>query len=281
MKPLKTDKAIFDKGLGLSCVENYLLYILAAQGVDYRPLYAQSFIPVSEIVSAFCEEGVRYAYFYKIQRLQDLASDLEAVILSSETELDAALSNYDYCCVKVTPGFVADRYGLKLWRDDHYLLICEKSEDGFICVNDTPKDIVSLRDKEFRDAFGGRTICFNIRDGFLRKEQEAVLLQNFKESVAREIQKRMCLMENLELARDILGILRIARKRIREYCSLYFHTDFMMTFLANLDKYYAIFEYMRLRGRTDYDKVNHILNEIQDCDFEIINTIKQRMEMAL
>jgi hypothetical protein len=254
-----------------------LLYILSYLNLDYRFLYAKSFISIDEIVNYFCEENKGYAYFNKIPRLQNIAYDCRILKLSTDNKLTDIIGKDAYACIKVNTDFIKSRYSQQLWRDDHFLLICNIEDDKFTLVNDTPRDIIALSKTQLEKAYDDTTICINIVSDTVTVEIKEKLFIGFVNSISKDHQTISFEFSSLEIARDVLGIIRVARKRIKEYCSLYINTDFMSDYILQIDKMYAMLEYMRLRKRFDYDKIERSLSEIQESDVRIIYRIKQKM----
>jgi len=279
MKQIETDKSLLDNILGLSCVENYLLYICVTLGYDYRPLYAKSFTSVFDVAVAFCDEAVSYAYFDKIPRLQDAASEQGLISLSDVYDFQKGVYNYDYCCIRVTQNFVAQHYGREFWRNDHFILLCNKNKENWICLNDNPRDIIVIKDNDMSQIYAEQSVCFNILSN-VNADIKNNLLIEFRKKITLPPKTYRFNISDLIVARDILGILRITRKRIYEYCSLYFETDFMKDYLSELDSLYVTLEYMRLRRNTDFPKINRTFEHIQIRDFEIIALLNKRLEMV-
>ena len=276
MKKIRVDKSVFNRILGLSCVENYALYILIQSNYEYRFLYAESFVPFFDVVASFIVDSVSYASFNKIKRIQDIAFTEGLIGLSIFNNLKEGIDKSDYCLIKVSPNYVIGKYGRNLWRDDHYILLCDQNADNLTCLNDNPRDIIEINECELSDAYGGQVISFNTLME-IKKEYQDRLLSTFTRAILMPQRKVDFTIINIEIARDILGIIRTTRKRIKEYCSIYFATDFMAEYIARIDKVYAMCEYMRLRKRVDCDKIRLALYEIQENDFMMLDKLKLEM----
>ena len=75
MKKLDFCKDFMLDGYGLSCIENYLLYIFNVEMLPYQYLFFESSLSANEITKAFIDDGISFANFDKIRRLQSIASD--------------------------------------------------------------------------------------------------------------------------------------------------------------------------------------------------------------
>ena len=276
MKKIDVNKALLDKITGLSCVENYLIYILLSEHQKIQFLYAKSYISFFDIVKVFCNENASYAYFNKIPRLQETAVDEGLISLNVMADIDEAALNHEYCCVQVKPDYIAERYKRNFWRDDHYLLLCEEHGRKRIFLNDTPRDVFTADDEEVSCFYGGKTICFDMKTS-LNQSIKDNLLYAFQSSILKSGNERNVFIDNLVVIRDILGILKATRKRIYEYCSMYVDAGFMREYLTGLEREYSALEYMRIRKKYDLDKVNQTLCEIQAQDIAIIELLRKKM----
>ena len=68
MKKFELSKDLFNAAAGLSCIENYILYAMAAEKYPYLYLYYKSYLPLSDIINGFVG-GEKYGSFYTIDRL--------------------------------------------------------------------------------------------------------------------------------------------------------------------------------------------------------------------
>lgn len=281
MRRIEANKSLFDRGLGLSCIENYLLYILDYLKVDYRFLYAKSYIPISDVIQSLYINKNSFAYFDGIPRLQNTASEWELVRLSQETDLESILTNDFYSCIRVTPQFIRERYTRELWRDDHFIMLCEDMDNNFLLLNDNPRDLIELDRIQLNEVFSKNAICFEVLTCNDVENLKSKSLKEFISSIALSQLTSSVFVDDLEAARDITGIIRITRKRTEEYCSIFFNTEFMSEYLNQIDKLYVMFEYMRIRNRVDHIKVNQLLSELQVEDSKIFSLINQKVGVML
>ena len=277
MKQIEATKALFDGGLGLSCLENYLLYIMAHLKFDCRILYAYSYITMSEIARAFFDEKITYAHFDKISRLQGITCDFGIIKLTSIDSIKEIDTCNGYCCIRVNSRFFEKHYVRESWRGDHYILLCNKLNDGYLILNDIPRAVIEMNSEQLLAVFDGNIFCFEFLMESIPNAIKAKLFTEFQSLLPRLNSAYEFKCNNIETARDFLGILRVTRRRIQEYCSIYFDSDFMSENITKIDKSYAMFEYMRLRNRFDYNKVNQSLSEIQENDFSMIDRLNQEM----
>ena len=67
------DKELFQDTLGLSCVENLLIYALRSANLAYPCLFYHSHLSLPEIIHEFTVNRSSYAAFCAVERIQNLA----------------------------------------------------------------------------------------------------------------------------------------------------------------------------------------------------------------
>ncbi|MCL2591946.1 MAG: hypothetical protein FWD82_01150 [Defluviitaleaceae bacterium] len=275
---------IFDKGKlsdlhGLSCIENFLLYILREEQYAYKDLFYKSFLHFDEIIDIFFEKKVEYASFYNIKRIQDVAKENNIINVNVNSCLEPLfLDKHDYICVMVKPEYIKEKYKTELWREDHYILLSKAENSNFYYLNDTPRDTGLLSFDELKNIFSEYVIAFDINKN-TSNEMKKVFLNEFIKDLGTE--RNDLIIPNISefiMARDILGIHRVLRKRTYEFCSQYVNVDFLTPYLNSLDKYYALFEYMRLRDKVDYKKINEIFDLINKEDINQVSLMITELE---
>ena len=268
------DKTYLNETCGLSCIENYLIYILRANNFPYRYLYGGSVKTFSEIVEYFVREKANYSTFYLIERLHTIARKNNFIRIYSSDELDLGVSE-TYSCVMVDEAFINTKYKTKLMRPDHYMLLTEADSDSDIYyINDTPRDIDKISREELSGIYAGNTISFEIV-GYPSDEQKSEIINNFKTAVGQVKAAELKEVDSIEAARDIVGIYRALLKRNYYFSSLFCVTEFMQDYIKYLDKAYMNIEYMRLRGKGEISEINKILGEINDKDIVITEKLRK------
>ena len=114
------------KVLSLSCVENYFLGYFQER-FDVRPLYAESFVPFREVMTAFLNEGVSYEN-YPLVRLQETSEKLGLTEHRYSEKFHYQKNKLNL--IRVNREFF-NRSKLLPWRADHYIAI-EKVKDGYV-----------------------------------------------------------------------------------------------------------------------------------------------------
>ena len=282
MENVISDKSILNNIYGLSCVENYLLYAMTAEDYEYRPLYHGSYLSFCDVAVEFVENNALYASFYKIPRLHDIATEngLIAVRYLENADLLENININGYNIIMIKPEYIKSKYKTELWRDDHYMLISPKDSGNYHYLNDNPRDngIISL--EELKGIYAGKSINITIKNK-ISEELKNTFLNVFISSilsVSSAPQPFNFDLNDVVKARDILGVIRVLRKRIYEYCGMYISMDFYKDYLAELDRFYSLIEYMRIRNSADFDKINQIFEGAQKKDIGFTAEIKNKME---
>ncbi len=259
MKQMEFDKSLLDHLHGLSCIENYVLYLLRKEGFPYQYLYYQSYLSFREIADDFVYGDTQYAYFYKVKRLQNLAVETGSIQIQSCEKLDLDfICSHDYICVMVKSEYIKEKYNVDLWREDHYILLSNMDGFRFNYLNDTPRDVGIISFSELKQIYGSDMIAIDMGSN---------VTDEMKQDFLRKLIKSIHIDEDIEqynltdyiIARDILGICRVLRKRIYEFSSMYIDAEFLKPYLYMLDQQYLAIEYSRLRRNADYSKVNDIM----------------------
>lgn len=281
---INLDKIYLNSLLGMSCIENYVLYILKDNNINYKLLFYDSYISPQDIILQFLEYGSKYASFYKIPRLHKMATK-KLIIKSAYQKIeDKGIINnqYDYICIRVEPQYMKNKYNVTLWRDDHYILLTKNDDNNFYYFNDNPIDSGILTIEEINDISINKIFSFSILDNDVEKNKEIFLEEAYGKLILNNDNIYIKnTFNDIILIRDIIGILRISRKRLFQFYNEYFEVNYMKQYIFYLDKLYSNIEYMRLRSTFNISKVNDMLNELMNKDYELMNKIKHDLEVYL
>ncbi|MCL2816147.1 MAG: hypothetical protein FWD23_16255 [Oscillospiraceae bacterium] len=275
------DKPLLNDVCGLSCVENFLLYAMKEADYEYKYLYHGSYLSMNDIAGEFIKNNARYASFYRIQRLQELAVQNNLIEWKYLRHNDFAecIDDYDYNAVMIKPEYIAAKYKTELWRDDHFLLIGQKDPESFYYLNDNPRDNGVISYGELKSIYAGEMIGFTIKNK-ISKALRHEFLDTFINSISAAPVLSSFEFTDLMMARDTLGVIRTSRKRICDYCGIYIPMDFYRKFILSIEKLYASIEYMRLRKSSDMDKINRQFEELQEQDIELASVLSAEMKGA-
>lgn len=270
---LSNDKKI--EAFGLSCVENLILYIMNDNNVSFQNCFCDSFLTYNEIEKFFLTEKCSYATFNGVQRLQQVAKrenilDLifhEIKFISNDSSI--ITDSERYWLIMVRPDFVDAKYHKRLWRDDHYILLSSRNTNHLEYINDYPFDIGTLTFDELNSYFGGFALEVEIRNQSFPRTQRSYIY-DLLIKVHADRNDNLTTLLNTEMFRDIIGILRILRKRMYALLSLEYDVQFMLPYLKNFDRNYALLEYMRLKNQVEKKKINELRQNVINDDNELL-----------
>jgi len=273
------DKTMLNEIHGLSCIENFLLYAMKVEGYGYKHLYHYSHLSLCDIADEFIGNNARYTSFQKVRRLQELAAQNGLIEMKylKHYDFERHIGDHRYTAVMVKPEYIAAKYKTELWRNDHFLLIRPKNSESYFYLNDNPRDsgIISLA--ELKSIYAGEMIGFTVRNK-IGEELQGEFLQIIIDSVSAVPVRFEFDLKDVTTARDILGITRVLRKRVFEYCGMYIPVDFCDGYIPSLDRVYASIEYMRLRKAVDFGKINRQFEGLQERDIEILSILSAKMK---
>ena len=270
-------KDSLDNVFALSCVENYILGYLKLSGINISLLYYDSYISIGQIIYDFFKQHSRFDSYYSIARIQDLAMQLGIIDLDSFKSNSLLFSEgYEYlCCVK--PEFLIKKYGMPSWRVDHYFYIKKWSSCILDIINDNPRDEFSLSMDEFMEIYKGEYIRFKCNNDI--KFDNTFFLCRFLTRINDEYEYKYNVSDVLDIAkvRDAIGILKISRNRIEQFCANYMDITFLRDHVKKINELYAFTEYSRLKGCRNLSKIITYLDMINANDQLIINQIKSNI----
>jgi len=272
------DKELFQDTLGLSCVENLLIYALRSANLAYPCLFYHSHLSLPEIIHEFTVNRSSYAAFCAVERIQNLAVQnglLEMELLPSLTE-DLYSAEDAWLMVMLTPEAMKEKYHTDMWRDDHYILLGNAEGEKITYFNDTPRDIGTITRDELKRIFGGRVIRMRLTGKPFDRRREDYLKELYHSLQDKSMDVQLDYFD-MAVLRDILGILRILRKRVMKFASLYTDVGEFHTYLDHLDKQYTNLEYRRLRKRVDLQYNEAVFDELLEEDKKWVYLMKEKL----
>ncbi len=272
----------------MSCVENQVLAILREQRNDIRPLYHNSAIPLRELMDRMLIQGEKPYRFYRVPRIQD---ELKAmgrieIALHKEANTDAVREHIRRCgngkegryvLVRVTPEFTKTVLHARGFREDHYVRAVPAGRD-FLLYNDIPDTAVSLGEAAFGDSFTGEFLSLSLH-GSLGDREKAQLWDNrlFRPEQPGSFPAGTGTLM-IERLRDLLGVCKTMRYRMRAYYGQYVDTDFIGELLSVVERDYAKAEYWNLRKSAPEQAPAALLEELWRQDARMMEQLTERLE---
>ena len=168
----------------------------------------------------------------------------------------------------VGPEFFKKTHNLTPWREDHYILLSKINNENFYYINDRPRHIDKISYNDLETCYSGRIIEIELLKNinFLEKNK---YIEKLYRNINLNNEEYIITSTNLLQLRDIIGILRIVRKRLFSILSQTFDVDFMLPYLEFLNHSFAMLEYMRIKSENNTQKIKTISKEVSIWDFEI------------
>lgn len=281
MKDISFDSIVECKSYGLSCVENYLLYILKKEHIAFQYLFFQSNISFSAIIDAFIYEDIKFAYFNKIKRLQSIANEYGIIETKCCDTFDEELiKNHDYVLVMVKEEHILSKYKTKLLRPDHYILIAPLNDKEYRYLNDTPCDMGVIKKTNLQEVFGGKIIGINIKSD-LSKELKLRFVRNFLQCFPQKNHNN-CDAVKMDVICDIISVLKTVRNRLIAFSSEFTGIQYGCEYIATLSNLYFKCGYIQTRGiPLAQSDVFDILCEIEKRDNKILFETKMEVEKRM
>ena len=226
--------------LGLSCVEKYFLAWLS-EGYEVRKLYGSGFIGLGQVLDDF-RRGATYENYCALPRLQDVAEEYGIVQheflpckARAAIEVLRKKPKKALCLIRVNTRFFLD-FKRSSWREDHYVCV----DKTLHWVNEYPLSEGDFTEEKFAEIYDGAMCVYEAGDLTAEPPDEMtekILGQNFGELPELKI-------ESFEGA---IGVLRMTRRRMREYYSFERVKELLSEEIEILDKLYVRARLRQLR----------------------------------
>lgn len=265
-----------------------MLEYLRTQGEPFEALYHDAAVPLGELYEDFLVQGRSPAYFDRIPRVQDVAAERGILQIERRQEPAAArirtlLREQPQACmlVRTTTAFTRGQLHARGWRADHFVRAAARGEGVLVC-NDVPPVTLALPADGFDEAYDGEYI----RVTPLRRmgtDDRRWLWQHRRYLGGRThgvlgIREQLQAVPDLGIRlRDLAGVYRTLRQRMRAYYGAYVDTAFLGEALPRIDGLYARLEYGNLRGREAAWFCDQ-WEELAAMDQAITETLAERLE---
>lgn len=270
------------QNIGLSCVENYLLYLFNKNKIPINCVFYQSGVSPSDILQHIIN-GERYATFSGVDRLQCVAqkmgmSDYQFIRLPMISK-DSIRMGETNTLVCVTPTYVREKYGDSLWRDDHYILLTTQTAPSqFTYLNDFPYDQGTISLDELGHVYQGSLIYVRMLNGGsdITKAQCLHQYLQFSARKTNEFYLPEDVWADSNMIRDLLLVWKTLRYRLKlfymSYCSKEDYDDpvpEINVLLKDLEHQLFLFEYWKAKNKLPIGSVAETIQKLQLRDTEI------------
>lgn len=265
---------------GLSCFENYVLYLLNTNTEHWEKVYYKSYCSYDTILYQLAVRGQSYSSIDFLERLQTTAEQLGLI----ETRaIDA--QEFDYMrpgsllIVQITPEAVKDLFDATLWRDDHLILVYKKNVREYEYLNDHPLRTGVLSSEELADVSGntGFAVKITVHPGSVGEEKE--LLRKLRERISSEAADiREQDTVELSVLRDSIGIFRVVVRRMGIFLACCCGQEPFGELCQELDLLYSKTEYLRIRNNGDVRQTKDILRSVRAIDLLFTRQLDERIK---
>lgn len=266
------------KEYALSCIENYLLYLISDQEYPWQTIYCESFMPLGHILVEMYE-GDDYSHFKGVKRLQEVSmehgfSELEFV----DGIVDLSEMNDAYYAVQVTNDYMREKYNFEPWRNDHHILMHNLSNQSVVeYLNDVPIDSGQMSFEEVSKICDQSAIIFHVKDCAGIDIKKAVDIAK-KCVSAFEMDKLKLHFDNFtyEIARDAVSVCKVLVKRQHDFMKLFDQKFDGRDYYNYLTSVQTKLEYMRLK-KCDVSEGIAIIKNVLICDKEYYEKVRDAL----
>lgn len=271
------NKTLLKKEYALSCIENYLLVILSQKYECWQSVFSESFMRLTDVIDSLGSAG--YSYFEGIPRLHTTAMEQGYVQLEYiEGEGIFDNNNTKYYAIMVKEEYMKERYNIKPWREDHFILLYNDPNGIKKYLNDLPPDSGILDMSQILKIYKNKAIIFNWNDCIAETRKN--ILKTNSDRIIDLLEKspkkfnQDLLLTDISILRDSVGIEKVLVKRQRVYLRMFIPNYDNSEYYSFLCKMYAKLEYMRLKNVAE-KKMLELIDEINFADTKYYNCMEK------
>ncbi len=256
--------------LGLSCIENYILEELIPKVKNYKWIFAYSICPLKDVLDYVIIGEHSYENYYAIPRIQDIAQKHNIISydryeIQSLEEIENVQFS-DILLLKVNNDFMFENFGIRTWRDDHYIRILELAENEVLFRNDYPAKMEWMPRRNIQNLDELKIVKINLLCEAISNES-IEKLKNIRDKNVKNFNKEINVADYKKISavslRDLVGILKILRKRANILQDKEIVGNYYFEELENIQ---FKLEYMRLKKKENKEDLWKFLNYIIELD---------------
>lgn len=120
---MKFQESYFHNEYGLSCVEDYIIYILCKDTSDWPKIFYKSYYDIEEILNYLLFEGQEYSSIKFIERIQTtLINDGMLGLIQLNLEEIERIEPGDIFLMELKESATKELLNINTWRRDHYII---------------------------------------------------------------------------------------------------------------------------------------------------------------
>ena len=272
----------FQNEFGLSCVEDYVIYVLSRETYNWKCIFYKSYFDIEEIINYLLFKGQEYSSIKFIERIQNtLVNDGMLELVQMNLEDIERIDSKQIFLMELNESATKELLNINAWRNDHYIMCCKNTNGLYTYVNDRPYLTGNFESAELKK-YIGREHAFSIR--VIHKNIGSIINRGKIVQLEQKLKSQVILSGNLYLGfgkiRDSIGIYRVVVKRLQAFFCAYGTDKFIEDEIKRLDNIYLRLEYMNIRKNHDLDKVIALVGEATGIQKNVKKKALERMNIV-
>ncbi|MCR5803676.1 MAG: hypothetical protein K6G47_05400 [Clostridia bacterium] len=266
------------KESALSCIENYLLYLISQKKYTWEYIYFKSFVLLSDAIRGLNGDQ-DYSNYKGIERLHNVAAELGMVkIIRLPSSTDLKELDGKWYAIQVSTDYMIQRYNFKPWRDDHHILMHNLPESGEVeYLNDVPSDAGVMTLDEAQKLSVGEIVVLDVEDDvsgldkkfFIEGTKEILRSFDLEKNTVNDLKDSI----TLDALRDAVSVAKVLVNRQNELVKIYGLSLSENDYYDYLSFVQSKLEYYRLR-KSPAEKWMGMLEEVVIRDTAYIRMLK-------
>lgn len=272
---------LFRNEYGLSCVEDYILYILCKDTINWPQVFYSSYYDIEEIINYLLFKGQEYSSIKFIERIQNILVKEEILdLVRLDIEAINGIEPYQFFLLELQESATKELLNISVWRSDHYIMCCKDNNGKYMYVNDRPYIAGNLEYSEIQK-YAGKEYAFVVY--VINKDIGTVINKDKVVQLERKLKSETILSGDLYLGfekiRDSVGIYRVVVKRLQALFCSYGTSNFIEDEIKRIDNIYLRLEYMNIRKSYDLGKVITLISEAINIQKDVKKKALGRMDI--
>jgi hypothetical protein len=278
---MKFQETYFHNEYGLSCVEDYIIYVLCKETFDWPKIFYKSYYDIEEILNHLLFEGQEYSSIKFIERIQNtLINDGMLGLIQLNLEEIVGIEPEKFFLMELKESATKELLNINAWRSDHYIMCYKNTNGRYAYVNDRPYITDNLEYSELQK-YAGREQALIVQ--VINKNIGSVVNREKVVQLEQKLKSETLLSGDLYLGfekiRDSVGIYRVVVKRLQALFCSYGTSNFIEDEIKRIDNIYLRLEYMNIRKSYDLGKVITLISEAINIQKDVKKKALGRMDI--
>lgn len=278
---MKFQETYFHNEYGLSCVEDYIIYVLCKETFDWPKIFYKSYYDIGEILNHLLFEGQEYSSIKFIERIQNtLINDGMLGLIQLNLEEIVGIEPEKFFLMELKESATKELLNINAWRSDHCIMCYKNTNGRYAYVNDRPYITDNLEYSELQK-YAGREQALIVQ--VINKNIGSVVNREKVVQLEQKLKSETLLSGDLYLGfekiRDSVGIYRVVVKRLQALFCSYGTSNFIEDEIKRIDNIYLRLEYMNIRKSYDLGKVITLISEAINIQKDVKKKALGRMDI--